>query len=68
MVPSIDSDYILLLGIVFYIRNSILLGLTTKNKATPIRVQRSSKVCAEPFAVFPQNPFARCQSQIRTSA
>ena len=30
MVPNIEQDYILLLGIVFYIRNDILLGLTTK--------------------------------------
>ena len=32
MVPIIESDYIILLGIVFYTRNIILLGLTTKNK------------------------------------
>ena len=30
MVPSIESDYIFRLGIVFYIRNIILLGSTTK--------------------------------------
>ena len=30
MVPIIELDYILLLGIVFYVRNIILLGLTTK--------------------------------------
>ena len=30
MVPNIEKDYILLLGIVFYIRNIILLGSTTK--------------------------------------
>ena len=29
MVPIIEKDYILLLGIVFYIRNIILLGSTT---------------------------------------
>ena len=30
MVPNIEKDYILLLGIVFYIRNILLLGSTTK--------------------------------------
>ena len=30
MVLHIEYDYILLLGIVFYIRNIILLGSTTK--------------------------------------
>ena len=30
MVPIIEQDYILLLGLVFYIRNIILLGSTTK--------------------------------------
>ena len=29
MVPKIEQDYILLLGIVFYIRNIILLGSTS---------------------------------------
>ena len=30
MAPNIEEDYILLLGIVFYKRNIILLGSTTK--------------------------------------
>ena len=30
MVPNIEKDYILLLGVVVYIRNVILLGSTTK--------------------------------------
>ena len=30
MVPNIEEDYILLLGIVFYIRSIILLGSITK--------------------------------------
>ena len=29
-VPNVEQDYILLLGIVFYIKNEILLGSTTK--------------------------------------
>ena len=32
-VPNTEQDYILLLGIVCYIGNIILLGLTTKNSA-----------------------------------
>ena len=34
MVPNIEYDYILLLGIAFYIRNIILLGATTKKSTT----------------------------------
>ena len=30
MVPYIEQDSILLLGIMFYIRNMLVLGLTTK--------------------------------------
>ena len=37
MVPNIEQDDILLLGIVFYIRNIILLGLTTKISTTKVR-------------------------------
>ena len=36
MVPIIEYEYILLLGIVFYRRNIILLGLTTKKTATHV--------------------------------
>ena len=36
MVPNIESDCILLLGIVFYIRNIILLGSTTKKNYSSV--------------------------------
>ena len=36
MVPNIEYDYILLFGIVLYIRNIILLGSTTKKSITHI--------------------------------
>ena len=38
MVPIIEQDYVFLWGIVFYIRNNILLGLTTKQNATHLEV------------------------------
>ena len=38
MVPNIESDYILLLGYSIYIRNIILLGLTTKKNTAHLGV------------------------------
>ena len=40
MVPNIEKDCILLLGIVFYIRNITLPGFTAKKNATHVRLAR----------------------------
>ena len=40
MAPNIELDSILLLGIIFYIRNIILLGLTTKKTITQLLLLR----------------------------
>ena len=39
MVPNIEKDYILHLGIVFHVTNIILLGSTTKENATHLKAQ-----------------------------
>ena len=36
MVPNIEQDYILLLGIVLYTKNITLLGSTTKKNTTQV--------------------------------
>ena len=40
MVPIIEKEYILLLGIVFYIRNMILLGSTAKKTLLSCQVSQ----------------------------